>query len=547
MIAFLLALAAVAVPADTSQCAKVAPVSTSIDIVALQVDADCFGAAAASDKAGRDALSKAATSAAASQKLRLDRIAYVKAHPPAPPPPPPTHTCPDGTVILATAVCPPPPPPPPPVMVHCPDGSMVTPPAVCPVAPPPAPPPAAGFVPAPTLDGLADIPTPDFTAGIGSGLSKRGPTPSNVPDNVGAMRFICGPGPLLKDDPIVFPGQPGRSHLHQTYGNEDFSAFSTYDSLRKHGRSTCSGPANALNRSAYWMIAMLNGMGAAVVPDNVAVYYKRYPHSSAMCGYLRAHGGDCVMQPNGLRWIMGNNPANWNSHLGAFHWGCINPSTGQTLHKVAGDLGSYPTLGDVTPFCTAGWHISLAFDGPGCWDGKNLDTPDHQSHMANEIRATIPGNNGVPISINTCPKDHPYMVPNFKLTTAWAVMAGDDTTKWESSADRMCPIFYPGCAVHLDLFDAWDSAQKRNGMENCLNKLIPYDTTKFPNYPWAFAFPRGPNGEPQGPVSGQGGDQCDGTQLTGAGQPIFGWGVNPNRIVPLDPVTGEPIKQPPLP
>ncbi len=36
------------------------------------------------------------------------------APPPPPPPPPATQTCPDGSVILATDVCPAPPPPPPP-------------------------------------------------------------------------------------------------------------------------------------------------------------------------------------------------------------------------------------------------------------------------------------------------------------------------------------------------------------------------------------------------------------------------------------------------
>jgi OOP family OmpA-OmpF porin len=35
--------------------------------------------------------------------------------PPPPAPPPPTQTCPDGSVILATDMCPPPPPPPPPM------------------------------------------------------------------------------------------------------------------------------------------------------------------------------------------------------------------------------------------------------------------------------------------------------------------------------------------------------------------------------------------------------------------------------------------------
>ena len=40
--------------------------------------------------------------------------AYVPPPPPPPPPPPATQTCPDGSVILATATCPVPPPPPPP-------------------------------------------------------------------------------------------------------------------------------------------------------------------------------------------------------------------------------------------------------------------------------------------------------------------------------------------------------------------------------------------------------------------------------------------------
>ena len=41
-------------------------------------------------------------------------VPYVAPPPPPPPPPPATQTCPDGSVILATDVCPAPPPPPPP-------------------------------------------------------------------------------------------------------------------------------------------------------------------------------------------------------------------------------------------------------------------------------------------------------------------------------------------------------------------------------------------------------------------------------------------------
>ena len=49
---------------------------------------------------------------------------------------------------------------------------------------------------------------------------------SNYPDDMGAFRFLCGPGQVLADDPIVYPGQPGKSHLHQFYGNTTANAYS---------------------------------------------------------------------------------------------------------------------------------------------------------------------------------------------------------------------------------------------------------------------------------------------------------------------------------
>ena len=74
---------------------------------------------------------------------------------------------------------------------------------------------------------------------------------SAAPDVVGAFRFVCSAGQVLNDDPIVYPGQPGKSHAHQFYGNTSANASSTYSSLRSNGQSTCMSP---LNRSAYWKI-----------------------------------------------------------------------------------------------------------------------------------------------------------------------------------------------------------------------------------------------------------------------------------------------------
>lgn len=67
-------------------------------------------------------------------------------------------------------------------------------------------------------------------------------------DTVGAFRFICSPGQVPADDPIVYPRQPGKSHLHQFYGNTSANAYSTHDSLiaRQEHMHRSGSPAETL-------------------------------------------------------------------------------------------------------------------------------------------------------------------------------------------------------------------------------------------------------------------------------------------------------------
>src|SRR5262249_32329672 len=144
---------------------------------------------------------------------------------------------------------------------------------------------------APSPDGLPEIASNFDRA---KEIEAAGPV-GTANDVVGAFRFICQPAQLNWDDPIVFPGQPGASpHLHQWFGNTMGNAMSTYASLRTSGQSTCMGP---LNRSAYWMPAMLNGRGQVIRPDYIFIYYKRFPSSAAACG---KDGANCRAMPRGL-------------------------------------------------------------------------------------------------------------------------------------------------------------------------------------------------------------------------------------------------------
>src|SRR5207237_1141249 len=87
--------------------------------------------------------------------------------------------------------------------------------------------------PSDTFAGVAPIASEfDIDAGLQPAWGTGDIPASAVPDVVGAFRFICGAGHILYDDPIVYPCKPGKSHLHQFYGNTGANAFSTFESLR---------------------------------------------------------------------------------------------------------------------------------------------------------------------------------------------------------------------------------------------------------------------------------------------------------------------------
>ena len=100
--------------------------------------------------------------------------------------------------------------------------------------------------------------------------------PTSVPDNGtvgdGQFRMACQYSHFAYDDPIVFPGQPGASHLHLFFGNTEADAHTTASSLLDRGGGSCNG--FELNRSAYWTPALLDGRGNAVVPEQIILYYK---------------------------------------------------------------------------------------------------------------------------------------------------------------------------------------------------------------------------------------------------------------------------------
>lgn len=320
--------------------------------------------------------------------------------------------------------------------------------------PTPEPQPSASPTGATTPDDVTPVPS-NFSraAWIVPGYDTRGDG-SHIPrmepaGEQGAFRFVCTAGQLNYDDPILYPGVRGGSmHLHQWYGNTMGDATSTYRSLRNTGDSTCSNP---LNRSAYWVPALMNAGGMVISPDYFMVYYKRFADGDVMCTRIAPEG--CFDLPVGLRAVSGYDmrrmgqpqPENEN-----FAFRCVsNQIDRKTIAEAIEDCGG------------EGQVIAGVMFGP-CWNGE-LDSPDHRSHL---VHPRYIGN-----AWPNCPASHPKLLPTLTQHVAYTIRRSDGEVYFTS--DRMGSMRSPGGSTfHADYMEAWDPATRETWSRECLGKRL---------------------------------------------------------------------------
>lgn len=187
-------------------------------------------------------------------------------------------------------------------------------------------------------------------------------TPRRSHDGVGAWRTNCSFSHMAFDDPIVYPGRPGASHLHAFFGATGVDANTTDPTMED--ASTCNG--GTVNRSAYWSPAIIDTRtGTPVVPPGehaLQVYYKT--------GYRGVRNEDITVPPAGLRMIAGN--VN-KERLDGNTWG---PVKYHCLSAVAFNNSNAYT--ESFPNCQPGDSLVMTIDFPQCWNGRDLDSPDHK-------------------------------------------------------------------------------------------------------------------------------------------------------------------------
>jgi Domain of unknown function (DUF1996) len=235
----------------------------------------------------------------------------------------------------------------------------------------------------------------------------------------GYFAITCGFSHRNRDDPIVFPRQPGRSHDHTYFGARSTDAFSTPASLRQAGRTTCRLPADT---AAYWAPTLFVE-GEAVEPLAVVAYYVRRT-SDAVDPF-----------PAGLKVIAGDATARSAQDSRITSWSCAVRRAERT---------------STIPTCPGGRFggLRLQVNFPDCWDGERLDSASHKSHMAYS-------------EDGECPGSHPEEVPGLTLLVYYGVSGGQDAEL--SSGSQF--------SAHADFVNSWDQSTLTRLVDRYLNRF----------------------------------------------------------------------------
>ena len=232
----------------------------------------------------------------------------------------------------------------------------------------------------------------------------------------GYFAVACGFSHRNQDDPIVFPGQPGRSHDHTYFGNEATNASSTPQSLRAAGDTTCRLRADT---AAYWAPTLFVANNP-VRPLGAVVYYVRRTREQVQAF------------PANLEMIAGSAAARAPQSTDVTFWTC-------------GRRGGVRRSSSI-PTCEE-QSLRLVVNFPNCWNGTQLDSANHQSHLAYS-------------SDGVCPSTHPVEVPAIQLQVFYGVRGGPNA-ELASGGD------FSG---HADFVNAWNQSTLERLVDRYLNR-----------------------------------------------------------------------------
>lgn len=245
-----------------------------------------------------------------------------------------------------------------------------------------------------------------------------------LPQSAAANSFdvTCTSSHVANDDPIVFPGKPGAAHRHEFFGAKNTDARSTTASLRR-ARTTCGDRADT---AAYWAPTLeVNGK---LVTGTLRAYYQRNGKRSA------------AAPPQGLRMIAGSAKATRAQSMRVTAWQCIGKGRHRQFNAV--------------PACRRGERLASWVRFPDCWNGRDLDSSDHVSHVAYSAKGA-------------CPATHPVAMMRVAFLISWPVRPRR-ASQVSLGGGMLAPH-----AFHADFWNAWRQPRLQQLRWDCIEVARP--------------------------------------------------------------------------
>lgn len=279
----------------------------------------------------------------------------------------------------------------------------------------------------------------------------------------GTFTTNCHPLTLQRADPIVNPGAPG-GHVHSIVGGNAFRRTMEANGTLAATFTTCN---KALDHSNYWVPQLYHlradNMWEMVPFSGNAVYYQLracpYAPGIKQCPFKPEDPNNPhppVAFPDGFRMVAGD-PARRTFNHSDFAQRAVSI----VCYGQGGDYNGLP------PKKCDQLRTQVYF--PSCWDGINLDSPDHKSHVAYPAYGDY--NGGV------CPESHP--VPIFSVFFEFYFSTGlfSDLKFAFANGDAT------GYGYHGDFVMGWtDRALLQTAHRDCINAI---DCPKLGNQPAA--------------------------------------------------------------
>ncbi|KAG2017229.1 WSC domain-containing protein, variant 2 [Coprinopsis cinerea AmutBmut pab1-1] len=246
--------------------------------------------------------------------------------------------------------------------------------------------------------------------------------------------------------------------------------------------ATCTSCKFKENKSNYWTAVMYfkHSNGSFIRVPQFPNHLTGNPNGGMTVYYIQPTNRQRKVTafPKGFRMISGNpmlrarkagldpnSPEAWSSSFRCWETsGFTDPSNSSPP-----GAGRYDTVELPNKRCPAGIRANLFF--PACWDGKNLDSPDHASHVA-FFQGRVDPNAGMILMEGTCPSTHPVRLPLLFFETAWDTRQFNNM--WPSDGSQPFVLSHgdpTGYGHHGDYVFGWEEGALQRAMDNCFDIL----------------------------------------------------------------------------